>query len=212
MPRHKLFGLITVPLAVALLLSPFFAGAQQRPAAERFRLEEGGTVRFVTRGPEASHPIAGRFGAVTSRITLDPANPSAARGFVEVLLSSITSQDSGWDTMFRRAPFLGIDDFPRARFEVQRITGLSRLDADRWIPARLVGRVTMREASCDKTAPAQLRYHARGSERGDHEKLDVRTTFDLTYEELQIAVPDGATREFAGDGVRVVVDLTYRGR
>jgi polyisoprenoid-binding protein YceI len=143
---------------------------------------------------------------------VDPDDLSTARGFVTVLLTSITSSDSAWDAMFRRAPFLSIDLHPRARVDVVSVRGPLRLVRGDWTPVRLLGRLTVKETTTDFVARARLRYRPRGEGAAARERLEVRTSFDLRYDELGINVPTGSTRRMAGDGVRVTVDLAYRGR
>ena len=47
------------------------------------------------------------------------------------------------------------------------------------------------------------------SEKETGERVRVRASFHITWEDYQIAMPTGSTRSFAGDGALIQTDLTY---
>lgn len=189
-------------LVVAVVLAPGVASAQ----LTTYPLTDDSVVRFECAGEEVDDPATGRFTAVSGRLEANPERLGGARGTVEVVLASITSDSAAWDTMFRHAPFLAIDEFPRARFDVRRITGATRLPDGEWTRVRLEGRMRLHGVQRDMTVPARARYTAGQS------KIEIHASFDLPWSDFSIRVPTGRTRRFAGDRARVRVELTFRTR
>jgi len=187
----------------ALALAALMAGTALADT-HSFSLEEGGSIRFRCRGAGITHPAEGRFTTVTSLLEIDPADLSTARGEVQVIMASVTTVESGWDVMFRRAPFLSIDEFPRARFVVTGVEGATALRSGHWTPLRIVGDFTIHGVTKAKTADA-LVYWDEGSRR-----LRVRARTEMTWADHDILMPEGNTRAFAGDRAALLISLDYR--
>lgn len=188
-----------------LLLLPAAAEAQ----TTEWRLSDDGVVRFECAGAEIVEAAGGRFASTTGRLRADPSRLRGMRGAVAIVMGSITTDDSGWDQMFRRAPFLALDDHPRARFELDRVEGPTELHAGRWTRVRLVGRMNVRGNERRRTIPARIRW-MRPSD--GPERLEVRADFALRWSEHDIRVPTGMTRRFAGDRAEVHVELVFTRR
>lgn len=182
-------------------------GASAQAQRSEWRLADTTVVRFECEGPQISEAARGRFSAVSGRLSADPSNLVAVRGNVEVTLASITTDRVGWDAMFRNAPFLAIDEHPRSRFELRRVTGARALTPGSWASVQLEGRFSVHGVTRDTTLPARMRW-VRPSD-GSPERLEVRASFPLRWTDHRIRVPDGRTRHFAGDLARVHVQIVY---
>ena len=168
-----------------------------------------GKVRFVCEGPEVTVPAWGAFGTVEGALSLNPLDLSTVSGAIDVYMVSIRTDDAAWDTMFRRAGFLEIDDFPKSRFVIEKVRGAKKLVQGQWIPMKLQGRFTLHGVARQITVPATARWSPADPATEKGEQIHVRTSFHVTWEEYEIAMPTGHTRTFAGDGAMVQVDLEY---
>ena len=122
---------------------------------------------------------------------------------------SIRTDDAAWDTMFRRAGFLEIDEHPKARFVVDAVRGPKRLERGKWTPMTLEGHFVLHGITKKISVPATARWLGPNPEKETGERIRVRTSFHVTWEDYQIAMPTGSTRAFAGDGALIHADLTY---
>ncbi|MFW2389792.1 MAG: YceI family protein, partial [Polyangiales bacterium] len=127
---------------LALTACTLASSAQADSEANRFALSAG-KVRFVCEGPEVTVPAWGQFGTVEGAISIDPEDLTKAAGNIDVYLVSIRTDDSAWDTMFRRAGFLEIDDLPKSRFVLEKIQGATKLEERKWVPMKLEGQLTL---------------------------------------------------------------------
>jgi polyisoprenoid-binding protein YceI len=196
--RSKHVGLFVLSLA---LPSAFSVTAFADPIA--FALEEGGAVRFRCRGEGIQHPAEGRFSTVTSHLELDPSDLSSLRGEVQVFMTSITTDSSGWDVMFRRAPFLDIDQFPRATFTVTGVEGATSLESGRWTRLRILGDFTIHGVTKGKSVEALVFWDA------ETRRLRLRARTEMTWDEHDISMPEGNTRSFAGDRAALLISLDF---
>ena len=172
------------------------------------RLEEG-KVRFVCEGPEVTVPAWGQFGAVEGALAIDPGDLRKASGNIDVFMVSIRTDDSAWDTMFRRAGFLEIDDLPKSRFVLEAVRGAKQLEPGKWVPMTLEGRFALHGIRKKISVPATVRWTPADSKTGTSERIHVRASFHITWDDYEIAMPTGHTRTFAGDGALIQADLLY---
>ncbi|MGE0789235.1 MAG: YceI family protein [Sandaracinaceae bacterium] len=195
--------LLHASVLLALTITPSLALAQ----APRWALRpEGSVVRFETEGDEVVEQASARFSSVTSRLDLDPGDVPHATGSLEVVMDSVTTDDSAWDAMFRHAPFLALDEFPRASFTLTSIEGPAAVEDGHWTRVTLVGDFTVHGVARPRRIPARLRWRS-----GDgHPIVEVRADFHFRWEEHRINVPTGLTRSFAGDGAAVHVELVFQ--
>lgn len=171
-------------------------------------LEEG-KVRFVCEGPQVTVPAWGQFGTVEGALSIDPRNLRKASGNIDVFMVSVRTDDAAWDTMFRRAGFLEIDDIPKSRFVLEAVRGAKKLEPHKWVPMTLEGRFALHGISKKVSVPATVRWTPADAKRGTSERIHVRASFHLTWDEYEIAMPTGHTRTFAGDGALIQADLAY---
>lgn len=178
------------------------------PDQVKYTLEDG-KVRFVCEGPEVTVPAWGQFGTVEGALSIDPRNLSGAAGNIDVYMVSIRTDDAAWDTMFRRAGFLEIDEIPKSRFVLKSVSGAEKLEARTWVPMKLEGQFTLHGISKIVSVPATVNWTPADPLIGQDERIHVRASFHVTWEEYQIAMPTGHTRTFAGDGALIHADLQY---
>ena len=203
-----------ISVAVAATVAAI-AFATSTASADEYVLADSSVVSFTCRGAEITQAARGRFGALSGRLEFNPGDLTVARGAMDVVLASITTDDSGWDAMFRRAPFLALDEFPRARFSVTGLTRTPVLRPNHWTTVELVGRMSLHGLERDMRVPARLRWAPQGSAREDgsrrsHDELEVRAELPVSWEAFAIRIPAGSTRTFAGDGALVSIELTFR--
>ena len=149
-----------------------------------------------------------RLGAEIIALDSEP-NPvaEAVCGRVEVLLSSIRTEDAAWDTMFRAASFLALDEHPRASFELFSVQGATRITQS-WAPIELVGRFSLKGVHRDLRVPGRVR---RLPAEGDRpERVELLAIFPLRWLDHGINVPANSRRDFAGEGAAVRMRLVFR--
>ncbi len=195
MRELRIFGVVLGTFLMAA------ATAHAEPMS--FSLQEDGSVRFRCRGPGITHPAEGRFSTVASHLELDPADLSTVHGEVVVMMVSITTEDSAWDVMFRRAPFLEIDEYPQAKLVVTGVEGADHLESGRWTPLVIHGDFTVHGITKPQTIEALVFWDA------ESRRLRVRARTVMTWADHDIAMPEGNTRRFAGDRAALLISLDY---
>ena len=195
-------------VVVLFVVSALASFASADPSTGSHRLEEG-KVRFVCEGPEVTVPAWGQFGTVEGALSIDPRDLQKASGNIDVFMVSIRTNDAAWDTMFRRAGFLEIDDLPRSRFVLEAVRGATKLEPGKWVPMTLEGRFALHGVSKKVSVPATVRWTPADAKSGVSERIHVRASFHVTWDEYEIAMPTGHTRTFAGDGALIQADLAY---
>jgi polyisoprenoid-binding protein YceI len=200
--RNQLVLAVSVVSALA-----YFSSADA--SAVTHTLEDG-KVHFVCEGPEVTVPAWGQFGAVEGALSIDPSDLRRASGNIDVFMVSIRTNDSAWDTMFRRAGFLEIDDLPKSRFVLEAVRGAKKLEPGKWVPMTLEGRFALHGIRKKISVPATVRWSPADLKTGTSERIHVRASFHVTWDDYEIAMPSGRTRTFAGDGAIIQADLAYR--
>jgi polyisoprenoid-binding protein YceI len=184
------------------------ANADSKPAkAKRFAMIDG-EVGFVCEGPNVAVPAWGHFSTVESALRLDPKDLSKASGHIDVYMVSIRTDDAAWDTMFRRAAFLEVDENPKSRFVLESVRDAAKLEPGEWTSMTLVGTFELHGVTRKVVVPATAKWLPRDGQK--KAQLRVRAGFHVTWDEYEIAVPTGGTRTFAGDGALIYADLRYR--
>ena len=195
-------------LALALIMASLASFARADASAGNYVLEAG-EVRFVCEGEEVTVPAWGQFSTVEGALSVDPRDLSTVSGSIDVYMVSIRTEDAAWDTMFRRAGFLEIDDYPKSRFVLDKIRGPRRLEQGKWVPMTLEGHFVLHGITKKIDVPATAQWIAADTKNDKPERIRVRTSFHITWDDYQIAMPTGSTRLFAGDGALIHADLTY---
>ncbi len=167
-------------------------------------------MHFVCEGPEVTVPAWGQFGTVEGALSIDPSDQQTVSGNIDVFMVSNRTNDSAWDTMFRRAGFLEIDDLPKSRFVLEAVRGAKKLEPGKWVPMTLEGRFALHGIRKKISVPATVRWSPADRKSGTSERIHVRASFHVTWDDYEIAMPTGRTRTFAGDGAIIQADLAYR--
>lgn len=189
-----------------VLVISLAANADAESSRKRLAMVDG-DVGFVCEGAGIQVPAWGRFMTVESALVLDPRDLSKASGHIDVYMVSIRTDDSAWDTMFRRAGFLEIDEHPKSRFVLQSVGGATKLEPNQWTPMTLSGAFELHGVTREVTVPATAKWvPAEGQKEAE---LRVRASFHVKWDDYEIAVPTGGTRTFAGDGALIYSDLRY---
>lgn len=181
--------------------------ARAEAPAQSYAVSDG-KLGFVCEGPQVVVPAWGQFGTLEGGLSLDPKDLSSAAGSIDVLMTSIRTDDAAWDTMFRRAAFLEIDEHPKSHFVLDEVTGAKKLVARKWVPMTLEGHFMLHGVVKKVSVPATVKWVPQDEEKGS--SIRARASFHVTWDEYDIAVPRGSTRSFAGDGALINVDLEYR--
>lgn len=156
-PSGSTFAALALALAVALsFVAPAFAGPN-----DPWTIDPGRS-RIAFGAEQVGKLIAGRIGAWTGTIVLDPQNLAAARIDIRMDMRSTTTGARDVDDMLRGRDFLDVARSPDARFVSDSVT---RGSGDSY-QAR--GKLTIREVTRDVTLPFTLRIEngqatARGS-------------------------------------------------
>jgi len=191
-------------LVTLLCLAAVPALAQPR----EWHLDDESVVRFMCRGENVETPAKGRFGAVNGRVVMNADDLGTVQGRVDVLLSSIRTADSAWDTMFRAASFLALDLHPRATFELFAVEGAEAVPESGWAPVELRGRLTLKGVTKEQRVRGRVR---RVPAEGDQpERIELLAIFPIAWTDHDINVPANSRRDFAGSGAYVRMHLVFR--
>lgn len=186
-------------MVAALCLGEVSAHAER----STYKLADGSSVSFECVGPQvdqSKQPAKARFAAMASQIEFDPTQLSATRGKLTVQLASVTTEDAAWDEMFRKAPFLDVEKLPLARFEITRLAGEMPM-VGAWTDVSVEGKLSLHGVTKPIQTKGRLWYEPT--------KLKLETVTQIKWEDYKIAVPDGRTRTFAGDGAKLDIRLNY---
>lgn len=195
-------------IVLGLAISALAAWAHADASAGNYVLD-GGKVGFICEGPDVIMPAWGEFGTVEGSLSIDPKDLSKASGNIDVYMVSIRTDDAAWDTMFRRAGFLEIDDIPKSHFVLEAVRGAKKLESEKWVPVKLEGRFVLHGISEKVTVPATVKWTPADAKNGKSARIHVRASFHITWDEYEIAMPTGHTRTFAGDGALIFADFAY---
>jgi len=202
--------LIASAAGLAILCTTIPAFGQQPARGNQYTLVDNSVVRFRCRGEGTTRPATGRFSAVASTLRADPENLSTVRSAIDVVLASITTSDAGWDMLFRGAPFLDLNSFPRSQFQIREVRDATALRANRWVPLKLAGRFILHGVSRDVVVEGRARLTP--ATRQHRERIQFQGSFRIAWADHDILVPSGHTRTFTGTGADITIDLTYEKR
>lgn len=167
--------------AAALSFATLLPGLVQ--AADWAIDAKASSVRFVYL--ENQEQKSGHFGMISPQITLDPDNLTQTRGVISVSTDSLDLGDSLREGILVTRPWLDTENFPDARFAVERVEPGPRPDQ-----AVAVGRLEIKGVSHPLSVPLAIQRQgeqvsARGELRFD------RTTYGLRDAVLESFVTIG---------------------
>ncbi|MBP7952240.1 MAG: YceI family protein [Sphingorhabdus sp.] len=127
--------LIMAPLLFGPLVFGGSLSAQQSPPAELPGQADparvaGGTYALDKAHTQVSWQVNhfgfndyfGLFGDITGTLSIDPANPSAAKVDIEIPITSVATSSAGLTTHLKTADFFDAEKFPSARFVSTAVT------------------------------------------------------------------------------------------
>ncbi len=189
-----------VTTALALLL----CGWATSPA---FRASDTSKVQFECFGSGIDAPAKGRFATILTELAIDPNDLSHVTGSVAVDLASVVTNDATWDVLFRAAPFLGIQEYPRSQFEVSQVSGAKALTPGKQVNLTIAGRFSLKGETRPTSFPARVLWSPRT--RDAPERLRVEGELKLLWKDYGVRIPSGAAAGFAGEGTNVKLDLSF---
>lgn len=184
-------------LTAALLL---FGGAPGVLACDSgaWTLEDGSRLGFVAK--QAGADVQGLFEIFDAAICFDPERLEASRVSVEIDMNSVNSQSSDRDKTIRSPDLFHVDQWPMARFEVERFNAVG--DGRYQAQATL----TMRDASLEVLLPFDLRIVDHPDEAGQQQ---ARAKGELTILRLDYGIGQGQWRDTktVANEVTVTIDI-----
>lgn len=186
--RSRLAAIGAAALAItSLSLSSSSAAAQART----FRIARGGGSRIQWVSDAPLERITGVNSAVSGELTVDPANPSGARGRVEVDVASMRTGIDLRDEHLRGPNWLDAGSHPNATLEITGVEGASALtDAVQRVTIR--GRFTLHGVTRDITASAQVRVLPPSAELQAQgvqgSLLRAQASFEIQLSDYQVSI------------------------
>lgn len=182
---------------VSALLVSVTAYAQSRT----FAVSEGGGNRVQFTSDAPLERMTGTSSAVSGSFTVDPANVSAARGSVEVRVSTLRTGIDLRDEHLRSDTWLNAAAYPTARFEITSVSGASTLTANTEARVTLRGQFTIHGRSHAVSASARVTWDGANAVR-------VRAHFNVRLSDYGISIPDVVQLKVSNT---IGVDVSFRG-
>lgn len=186
------------------LASASAAGAQAR----EFQIGSGSRIQFVSDAP--LERITGVSSTVSGTFRVDPANLSAARGSVQVPITSIRTGLDLRDEHLHGSGWLDAGRFPNAILEITSVEGATALTAGDVTRVTIRGRFTVHGVTRDVTAQAQVRWIPASEElraqgiTGDLIRAQASFTVNLPDHDVSV---NPLVRLKVSDQIRVNVTL-----
>lgn len=177
--------------AIALAVSALALSSNAEAQARTFRISRGGGSRIQWVSDAPLERITGVNSALSGELTVDPANPSAARGRVEVDIASMRTGIDLRDEHLRGPNWLDAGRYPRATLEITGVEGASALtDVVQRVTIR--GRFTLHGVTRDITASAQVRILPPSAElraQGvNGSLLRAQASFEIQLSDYQVSI------------------------
>jgi polyisoprenoid-binding protein YceI len=186
-----------VPVALLLAL---FAAPRVQAQARSFQID-GGQAQFVSEAP--LERITGNSAKVRGALTLDPAQPGAARGEVRVAVASIRTGVELRDEHLRGASWLDSGRFPDAIFSIGSVTG-GALVPNQASELNVSGTFEVHGVKRDLSTTARVRYTPGPA--GGRDGLRIQASFVVQLEHYKVSIPSIVALKVAKN-IRVNVDL-----
>jgi polyisoprenoid-binding protein YceI len=124
-------------------------------------------------------PVPGKINAVSAKLNFDPKNLAKTSGSVSVKLAKLETGIGLRDEHARG--YLGAEKHPNAVFKLERITGITTLEAGKEIKASAIGTFDLNGIATPLSAPITLKLEGK--------RIKVSTMFDVTLSEHNISIP-----------------------
>lgn len=145
--------------------------------------------------------VKGHFGDVKGTVTVDDADPKAARVDVAISVASIDTREEKRDAHLKSADFFDVERFPAITFKGKRLDGV--LDGE----FKLVGDLTIRDVTREVTLSVESAGRAKdpwGGERAGYAATTKinRKDFGLGW---NVALETGGV--LVGDEIKISIDV-----
>ena len=145
--------------------------------------------------------VKGHFAHVTGTVTVDEANPKAARVDVNIGVASIDTRDAKRDAHLRSADFFDVERFPAITFKSKRIDG--SVDGEFKLVGDLTIRDVTREVTLNVESSGQVKDPWGGERAGYAASTRInRKDFGLTW---NMALETGGV--MVGDEVKISIEV-----
>ena len=197
--RWAVYGLVA--LALCMAASPVFAQSRT------FNVNYTSRATFRTEAPlETIVGTTAGQGAVTGRITIDPARPQEARGTVRVDLNALKTGIDQRDTAMRGKSFLdseGNETNRYAVFDVKGVEVAGPLEPGKTTPAKVRGTLTIRGTPIETVADCSINYVKLSPDQ-----VETQKRFGLTAENMRVTAKFATT--FGNHGMQVPQLLIFK--
>lgn len=118
--------LTAASLAAAMIATPVLAqmpGAPDvsRVAAATYKVDTNHTQAVWSVNHLGFSTLYGMFGGMTGSLTLDPANPSAAKVTIDIPMTGLTTTSEGFTKHLKSKDFFDVEKFPAGKFESTKV-------------------------------------------------------------------------------------------
>jgi polyisoprenoid-binding protein YceI len=125
-------------------------------------------------------PVVGTINEVAANLKFDPSNLKTVMGAVEVQLEKLDTGIGLRDQHAKDA--LGAEKFPKAKFELKRITGLTALEVGKEVKGSVFGNFTLKGVTKPMLADVTLKAI-------DKKHIMVHVALNVTLAEFKIDIP-----------------------
>ncbi len=145
--------------------------------------------------------VKGHFADVTGTVTVDEANPKAAKVDVSIGVASIDTREAKRDAHLKSADFFDVERFPKILFRSKRVEG--SLDGDFMLVGDLTIRDVTREVTLNVESSGTIADPWGGQRAGYSATTKInRKDFGLTW---NVALEAGGV--VVGDDVKIAIEV-----
>jgi polyisoprenoid-binding protein YceI len=190
-------------LSVSTLLLSLAVAAGAAAEAKTFKVEGGGAskIQFVSDAP--LEKFTGSSTGLDGHLKLDYTKAHDAKGEIDVDVASIKTGLALRDEHLHAENWLDAKKFPKAKFVISKITGVTALKPGETVEATVVGKFTLHGVTKDVSAKAKVRNTVSGAQQ----TLHVLASFTVKLEDHKVSIPSIVALKVAKEVV-VNVDLT----
>jgi polyisoprenoid-binding protein YceI len=204
MHRSQKLTVLAVFCALAL---PAWAAAD---AHRTFRVSKDGGSRITFVSDATLEKITGVSSEVQGSLKVNPDDLSKVSGRLEAPVASFRTGIALRDQHLRSDKWLNAAKNPNVIFEVQGVSGASKLEKGKTVNFKIHGRATMNGVTRPVVADARARFYARDEVKDapgfDGDVIRGRARFKLTLSEHNVSIPATVRLKVAND-ITVTVDV-----
>jgi polyisoprenoid-binding protein YceI len=195
-------------LALAALLVPATWAAAHNHSNFVVRKDGGSRITFVSNAPLET--ITGVTSQVSGSLRVDPNDLSTVSGRVEAPVASFRTGIDLRDEHLRSDNWLNAEKNPNVVFEVDKVTGASKLERGKTISFKIHGKATLNGITRPVVADAKARFYPLEELRGtmgiDGDVIRGRARFTLKLSDHDVGIP-AAVRLKVANEITINIDL-----